>query len=87
MSLRLRVRNKAFSFSRSISPTKPPEVATATSVLLKGLQATEVIFPDADSLITMVLLGPEGRVVSYTMSCFPHAIKSLVLACGWNVQA
>lgn len=68
----------AFSFSKSIRPTNPPDVAVAIRVLLKGLHAIAEMVPEAASANEMVFIGPDGRVVSYTIICFPTATKSLV---------
>ena len=68
----------AFSFSKSIRPTNPPDVAVAIRVLLKGLHAIAEMVPVAASVNEMVFIGPDGRVVSYIIICFPAATKSLV---------
>lgn len=74
-TLRFRVRKTPFSFSRSTSPTLPPDVATTTSVLLNGLHDTETMSPEDDAFIGIVFIRPEGRVVSKTTSCFPIPSK------------
>lgn len=68
----------AFSFSKSMRPTNPPDVAAAIRVLLKGLQAIAEMVPEAASVNEIVFIGADGRVVSYTIICFPAATKSLV---------
>jgi hypothetical protein len=53
-----------FSFSKSTRDMVPMSVAKATSVLLKGLQAMQVISPGEPSGMETVFAGPLGRVVS-----------------------
>ena len=59
-------------------PTNPPDVEVAIRVLLKGLHAIAEMVPEAASGNEIVFVGPDGRVVSYTIICFPAATKSLV---------
>ena len=53
-----------FSFSKSTRDMVPMSVAKTTSVLLKGLQAMQVISPEVPSGMEIVFAGPLGRVVS-----------------------
>jgi len=70
----------------SKSTTFPPLLATATNVLLNGLQATATMSPEQASLIGITFTGPDGLVVSYTKTCFPIAKSSLVRECEWNAH-
>lgn len=79
MNSKIQYTTYALSFSKSIRPTNPPDVAAAIRVLLKGLHAIAEMVPEAVSVNEIVFNGPDGRVVSYIIICFPAATMSLVL--------